>query len=97
MQHGGTTYADMLKSGEPPVSHFTNNFVFVLSPSDHPHHFGDRVSSGRVDQTPFSLEEITALTFDIVQSLRGVQDLPRQDVFMAVMNVAFKYLYRANV
>ena len=85
----------MLKSDKPTVSQSGNNFV--LDPSDNSHHFGDRASSNRVDSIPFSSEEITALTFDIVQSLRGVQGLPRHDAFMAVMNVAFKYLYRTNV
>ena len=84
-----------MKSGKHTISHSGNNFV--LGPSDNSHHFGDRASSNRVDPIPFSIEEITALSLDIVQSLRGVQDLPRHDAFMAVMNVAFKYLYRTNI
>lgn len=50
----------------------------------------DSSSSG---ERPFSVEEITALTMDIVSSLRNVRNLPRHEAFMAVMNVAFKYLY----
>ena len=50
--------------------------------------------SGNQDESPFSAEELTAMTFDIINSLKNVRHLPRSEAFMAVMNVAFKYLYR---
>lgn len=41
----------------------------------------------------FSREELTALSFEIVNSLRDVRHLPREEAFLTVMNVAFKYLF----
>ena len=36
----------------------------------------------------------TAMTFDVINLLKDVRHLPRSEAFIAVMNVAFKYLYR---
>ena len=73
-----------------------------FSPSGSAHHFGavgpsgnfKPGLSGNFEEKPFSFEEITAMTYDIVSSLRDVRHLPRQEAFMAVMNVTFKYLFR---
>ena len=50
--------------------------------------------SGNQDDSPFTIEELTAMTFDVINSLKNVRHLPRSEAFMTVMNVAFKYLYR---
>lgn len=52
--------------------------------------------SGNLIDEPFSVEEVSALTFEVVSSLRDVSSLPRTEAFVAVMNIAFKYLYRKD-
>lgn len=51
-------------------------------------------SAGNINEEPFTLEEISSLTFEIVSSLRDVRFMPRSQAFTTVLNVAFKYLYR---
>lgn len=100
----GPTYADVTRL-QPGL--YQNNFNSPsgnfgpsgsLGPSGiHPNKFNSFVEpshSVKFDEQPFSYEEITSLTFEIVSSLKNVQHLPRSEAFKAVMNVAFKYLYR---
>ena len=107
---GGTSYADLLRQGSydscPSGNAQTNPRV---SPSGKASHSGaagpsgtfnhsvktfNSGPSGNANEKPFTMEEISSLTIDIVSSLRDVRHLPRHEAFMAVMNVAFKYLYR---
>ena len=91
---GGRSYAEMLGPGSK-YSSPSGKISFNLErsgPSGIPQ--SRPGPSGNFEDIPFSVEEITAMTFDIVNSLRDVRHLPRHDAFMAAMNVAFKYLYR---
>ena len=63
-----------------------------LNAFSHPNHGGIGFS-GNFDVQPSSFEELSALTSDIVCSLKNVRHLPRYEAFTAVMNSAFKYLY----
>lgn len=97
----GPTFAEVLKQGSGSSGHSSKN---VSSSGSHFHSgsagpFGTlRSQSGPSgpsgNEEPFSMEEISAMTFDIISSLRDVRHLPRYDAFMAIMNISFKYLYR---
>ena len=106
---GGPTFANILKPGSsnfgPSGTHFgpsgtnfgpsgTHYVNTKSSPYGKTFHFGGQGPSGNCEESPFSVEELTAMTFDIIDSLKNVRHLPRSEAFMAVMNVAFKYLYR---
>lgn len=44
-------------------------------------------------EAPFSFEEMTSLTSDILNKLRNVKAASREDVIMLVMQILLKYLY----
>lgn len=51
-------------------------------------------SSGNLNPNPFNLEEVSALTFEIIDSLHNIQHMPRQDAIKSVFKMALKYLYK---
>lgn len=78
------SFAEMLKSGKFQCSPSVTN---TSRKSDKTQHSGRPGPSGSLNTEepnvrPFSVEEITALTFDIVSSLRDVRNLPRDHAFM---------------
>lgn len=97
-QHVPTS--SMLSTNGPSYAAVVNSFDFNNSPSGNSGHSGfSRPSgvsnpSGNLIDEPFSMEEISALTFEIISSLRDVQNMPRHEAMKIVMNMAFKYLYR---
>lgn len=54
---------------------------------------GNSRPSGDLIDEPFTLDEISALTFEIINSLRDVQRMPRHEAMKIVMDMAFKFLY----
>lgn len=94
-QHKGPTYAEVVSNPGFKLGPSGNSF-----PSGFKGHFdssrpsGSTFPSSNLNNEPFSIEEITQLTFDIINSLQNVQFMPRQEAMMAVMNMAMKYLFK---
>lgn len=102
-QTGGTSYADILNE---PGSNFGPSGTSPVGPSGtppsrpsgatHSRHSGANASgpSGNYIDSPFSMEELTSLTSEIILSLRNVQSMPRHEAMKVLIGTAMKYLYR---
>lgn len=73
--------------GNPCPPGFSSHFD-SSRPSGAPH------SSSNLNENPFSIEELSAIMMDIINSLRNVQFMPRHVAFKAVLDMAVKYLYK---
>lgn len=59
----------------------------TFRPSSSQSHFDSSCPSGNLINEPFSFEEISALTFELKNSLQNVQHMPRPDAMIAFMNL----------
>lgn len=92
---GGPTYAQVVS--EPGLFFGPSG---TNRPSDFINHSGysnavhNSRPSGNFINDPFTVEEITALTFEIISSLQNVQYMPRTEAMMTIINLAMKHLYK---
>lgn len=92
---GGPSYAQVVSEPGPSLGPSGTN-----RPSDFSNHSGythpPNITrpSGNYNNDPFTVEEITALTFEIIGSLQNVQYMPRHEAMMTIISLAMKHLYK---